>query len=83
MSASSTVEPEPNAKYGEVIVTVKGAPFLQAWPGGTGPCWNFAMFENGEPGEENFHVCELDEMIDALVALRDSAANRANVERWA
>jgi hypothetical protein len=62
-----------------------GVPFLDCHTGGTGPCWNISEPPEHYPGDDPgdpLHICELDEMIAALTALRDSGAHRENVERW-
>lgn len=61
-----------------------GVPMLDCFTGGTGPCWNIGEpAESADVGDVPLHVCELDDMIDALVALRESEANKQNVARWA
>ena len=56
-----------------------GFPFVQAVTGGSGPCWNIGEDDN----EANLmHVCDLDDLIAALIALRNSDADRLNTERW-
>jgi hypothetical protein len=66
-----------------MVVDQYGNPFLRASPGGTGPCWNVGDPEDDEREACPFHACELDELIDALTALRQSDAYRLNLERWA
>ena len=59
-----------------------GVPVFDCSTGGTGPYWNIA--DIGEPDESfPLHICDLDDAIDALVALRDSEANKQSVARWA
>jgi hypothetical protein len=68
---------------GELTILKDGSPYLGCWPGGTGPCWNIRVVENSQEGyDEQIHVCELDELIGALQALRASAAHQENVKRW-
>lgn len=62
------------------LVTLGGEPYLHAVDGGTGPCWNIR--EAGDEGADRLHVCDLDDLISALTALRDSDAHKQNVERW-
>ncbi len=61
---------------------VKGGETLfEVTTGGTGTCWNI----DSDPGDLDatpLHVCDLDEAIAALRALRDSEAHRLHVERW-
>jgi hypothetical protein len=64
-------------KDGEVVFT--------ATTGGTGPCWNLGEDPRSyaDPTDAgSMHICDLDEAIAALKALRDSAAHRQNVARW-
>ena len=62
-------------------------PYLDVSTGGTGACWNIdhpktpeSMF--AEVGIIGVHLCDLEEFIAALEALRDSEAHRDHVERW-
>lgn len=62
-----------------------GVPFLDCTWGGTGPCWNIgraARFEGDQAETEPMHICELDDLIAALAALRESDAYRLNEEQW-
>jgi hypothetical protein len=62
-----------------------GSPMFDCSTGGTGACWNIGespQYEGDDVGDP-IHICELDDAIGALVALRDSDAHRLNVERWA
>jgi hypothetical protein len=70
-------------------VLVDGLPYLRATTGGTGSCWNFSRYEvNASDGEwvrqdeGDWHICELDDLIGALEALKASPAHRENVQRW-
>jgi hypothetical protein len=62
-----------------------GVPYLDCTTGGTSACWNIDDADVG-PGEEQavtpLHICDIDEMIGALVALRDSEVNAQHVARW-
>jgi len=49
--------------------------------GGTGACWNIDFYPE-EQEAESVHVCELDDLIDMLVTLRDSKAHADHVARW-
>jgi hypothetical protein len=68
------------------MVRRDGEDVLQCDSGGTGPCWNLNALDGenhfGPLGDIKGHVCELDDLIDALVALRDSNAHQDNVARW-
>ena len=60
-------------------------PYLRVTTGGTGDCWNIEVIDHhpvDEDDREEIHVCELDDLIEALTMLRDSDAHKANVERW-
>lgn len=63
-------------------IYVNGELLWNVTTGGTGPCWN--IVEADVPEDERFylHVCDLDDLIAALTALRDSDEHRANVARW-
>jgi hypothetical protein len=74
-----TVESADDRRWSYVI-KLNDRDFLQAHTGGTGPCWN--VKEADDEDAFYLHICELDEMIGALQALRDSEAHRLNVERW-
>lgn len=78
-----TVEPiEGHAHEGRQIgwvVKHDGIPVINVHTGGTGECWNIS--ETG-PEPQSLHTCDLDELIAALEALRDSEAHRMHVERW-
>lgn len=63
-------------------IKLAGFTFARAWTGGTGPCWNIDLEPNDDE-EQPIHVCDLDELIAALQALRESDAYRENEERWA
>jgi hypothetical protein len=62
-----------------------GEPLFDCTTGGTGDCWNVGeppeLCAGEEPGDK-LHICDLDEAIGALRALRDSEAHRQNVEQW-
>lgn len=84
-----TVEPiEGQAYEGRQIgyvVMRDGERVFECSTGGTGACWNIR--QNAEDDEPylptiDVHVCDLDDLIGALTALRDSEANRLHVERW-
>lgn len=61
-----------------------GVPMFDCSTGGTGPCWNVGETEpKRDEGDVPLHICDLDDAIDALVALRDSEANKQSVARWA
>ena len=68
------------ADDGNWRVLKDGVPFLEFLPGGTGPCWN--MREANDPDGNYVHLCEIDEAIGALTALRESSAYRENIARW-
>lgn len=67
------------------MIELDGHDFLRASMGGTGDCWNIQetspTFVGGEMVYEDFHICDLDDFIAALEALRDSDAHKANIER--
>lgn len=67
---------------GHAVIVVDGVERYECSPGGTGPCWNIRETED-EANDFYIHVCDLDDFMAALKALRDSDAHRANVERWA
>ena len=67
-------------------VVLDGRPVLDCSTGGTGPCWNIDCLQTTsvDPSDDvPMHVCDLDELISALTALRDSEAHAENVQRWA
>ena len=70
------IEPHENGW----LISLKGEPYLYAYPGSTGPCWHIR--EADDEGADFLHVCELDDLIAALQALKASDAHRVNVERW-
>lgn len=88
-----TIEPVEGESYEGrqwgYVVKRDGEPILRATTGGTGACWNIeeavptTVGADGEMEADEFHVCDLNEFIAALEALRDSEAHRLNVERWA
>lgn len=82
-----TVQPIAGKEYdgfqwGWRVVDEYGNDYLHASTGGTGPCWNVCDPEDN-PEVCPFHACEIDELIAALQALRESEAYRLNEERWA
>lgn len=92
LSTRFTIDPIPEdnhegRQYGYMI-RMDGIAWLRCSTGGTGPCWNIEEAAYSVMGEDepepaiDLHVCDLDEMIDALTILRDSDAHKANVERW-
>lgn len=87
--AEIRIEPNPEENYkgrqwGYTLVCASGTKF-PVHTGGTGPCWNIgedpAAYDHPDEAE-TLHVCDLDEFIEALQALRASDAYRENVERW-
>lgn len=69
-----------------VCILKDGVPFIDCSPGGTGPCWNIddAEERNQNPGTViPLHICDLDELIGALLFLKRSQAHKENVARWA
>jgi hypothetical protein len=82
---SYTVEPAEGKRYKDrqwgYRVKRDGETVLHVDTGGTGACWNLLM-HGGYEADETMHVCDLDVLIGALTALRDSQANRAHCERW-
>jgi hypothetical protein len=82
---SYSVEPAAGKRYKNrqwgYRITRDGETILHADTGGTGPCWNLLM-HGGFEEDETMHVCDLDELIAALTALRDSDANAEHVKRW-
>jgi hypothetical protein len=83
--ATYTIEPVAGCDYEGrqwgYRVLLDGHPYMECSTGGTGPCWNFTLELEDEDAILE-HVCDLDELIGALTALRDSDAHRENVERW-
>jgi hypothetical protein len=66
------------------LIQADGHPFLEAVAGGTGACWNLSeVTEEPDAYPSRMHVCDLDELIAALVTLRNSEAHASLVERWA
>jgi hypothetical protein len=68
------------------LITKDGMPEFEVHTGGTGPCWNIdnapGPMDDDAPTIVPMHMCDLDETIAALEALRDSEAHRQNVKRW-
>ena len=62
------------------VIEQDGLPAWYVSTGGTGSCWNIR--EVDDEGGDLMHVCELDELIGALEALRESDANKEHVARW-
>jgi hypothetical protein len=70
------------------LILKDGVPLFQCSTGDTGPCWNIDNASTPlDDGDDRtavpMHLCDLDEAIAALTALRDSDAYRLNEERWA
>jgi len=67
------------------VVAEHGMPILECSRGGTGDCWNIEKFGWNELEYEpvTWHICDLDDFISALVALRESKAHKRNVAYWA
>lgn len=68
------------------VISLNGRPYIEAVPGGTGPCWNLRLVESStidDDWPEQIHVCDLDDLLTALFDLRGSPEYAANVERWA
>jgi hypothetical protein len=85
MASSFSIEPVEDQNYegrqwGYRILR-DGVEFLRATAGGTGACWNIGDL-GGDPDMVATHICDLDEWIAALTALRNSAANAIHRERW-
>lgn len=59
-----------------------GVSEFRAVTGGTGTCWNIGQDDLDGAPTAMMHVCELDDLIEALVALRDSDAHRDHLVRW-
>lgn len=72
------VEPVAGESY---EIRKDGQRLFRCWMGGTGRCWNID-FDPADEEEPAVHVCDLDEMIAALQALRESDVYRENEERW-
>lgn len=87
MNVEIRANPEENyegRQWGYELVLESGTKF-RVWMGGTGACWNIGedpatLSDPDDAG--NIHVCDLDELIAALKALRESDIYRANYERW-
>jgi hypothetical protein len=83
------IRPVPDQNYegrqwGYELVLESGTKF-PVHTGGTGACWNIGEdpAAYADPDEaDTIHVCELDELIAALQALRQSDVYRENYERW-
>jgi hypothetical protein len=85
--AEFTLEPTPDQvaddghQWGYVI-NRNGRPVLHVWTGGTGECWNFTHPDDDEL-DDQYHCCDLDELVDALTVLRQSKAHADHIARWA
>lgn len=74
-------------QYGYRIF-MDGKPFIDCSTGGTGACWSIDDAEPDMAEPEGgtivpLHVCDLDDLIGALVTLKQSGAHEENVNRWA
>jgi len=65
-------------------IQADGLGIFDCFQGSTGACWNLSNTPsyNDEDPDDPIHICDLDEAIQALEALRDSDAHKQNVERW-
>jgi hypothetical protein len=59
-------------------------PEWTATTGSTGPCWNIDSYDpmNQDDDGTPLHVCDLDDLIEALQALASSDADHKHQERW-
>lgn len=74
-------EPEYGSRqYGWMVIDPSGIEVLHCVEGGTGECWNIG--DPQHPEDSLLHVCELDDLIAALQALKGSEAHRLHVEYW-
>ena len=65
------------------VIERDGNPVWHVTTGSTGICWN--LEDNGDRADNTIvplHICDLDGLIEALEALRDSQAHADNVQRW-
>jgi hypothetical protein len=91
ISPGFEIVPDPDKGHGGHqsgwLILKDGIPLFECTAGDTGPCWNIDNASTPFDATDDrtvipMHLCDLDEAIAALTALRDSEAHRLNEQRW-